>query len=95
MSKWSVAPDFELCETTFSRLAEVKGLIRVKKTEIKIGSIEVKKTSPRKPHLVLEATQEDEKTLAQLEAEMEELEIKVKWLDFWKDMYRSDAYNRR
>lgn len=95
MITWNDPPDIEEVHNTFLKIGQTKAKIRRLKIKIDVKSIDIKKDTPRKPHLVLEATQKMQEELAELEAELEELEMKRDYLNFHKDMWRQYGYNNK
>jgi hypothetical protein len=92
---WNNAPDFEEVKTKFKRFAAIKAEIKILEEEIEDIGIDIKKESPRKPHLIRDACKEQYKKLSPLYAEKESLEIELRFFDFWKDMFKSYGYNHR
>jgi hypothetical protein len=92
---WNTAPDFEEVHAIFLEYGNVKSSIKIAETEIELETLEIKKNNPRKPWLIVEATQEKQTNLSKLIARKEELEQLVNWYNYWKEMFRSYGYNNR
>ena len=93
--QWSEAPDIDEVSEVFIGIGSLKARIKKLKVEIDIKSINVKKENPRKPVLVFEATQDMQKELTELEADLDILEAKRDFLLFHKEMFKQYGYNNR
>lgn len=93
--QWSEAPNIDEVSEVFIGIGSLKARIKKLKVEIDIKSINVKKENPRKPVLVFEATQDMQKELTELEADLDILEAKRDFLLFHKEMFKQYGYNNR
>lgn len=93
--QWSEAPNIDEVSEVFIGIGSLKARIKKLKVEIDIKSINVKKENPRKPVLVFEATQDMQKELTELEADLDVLEAKRDFLLFHKEMFKQYGYNNR
>lgn len=92
---WNNAPDYDSVKEKFTRFASVKAQIKILEEEIEELAIPIKIESPRKPHLIRQACREQYMQLKPLYAEKEQLEIELRFYDYWKDMYKSFGYVNR
>ena len=95
MSKWNNPPDFDDVQKAFIDLAKVKSRIKLLENDIAQKGMEIKKNAPRKGYLIIDAFPDEHNQLAQLESEREELEGRVKFYDFWKELYKSSVFVNR
>ena len=93
--QWSEAPNIDEVNEVFIGIGSLKARIKKLKVQIDIKSINVKKENPRKPVLVFEATQDMQKELTELEADLDVLEAKRDFLLFHKEMFKQYGYNNR
>lgn len=93
--QWTQAPNIDEVHECFIEIGKVKAQIKLLRIEIEIDSIPLKKENPRKPHMILEGTQEKQRELSRLECRLDELEAQKEFLNFHRDMYKSYAFANR
>jgi len=92
---WNNAPDYDEVKSKFMRFAAVKAEIKILEETIEELGIPVKKEHPRKPHMIREACKDQFDKLRGLYAEKEQLEIELRFYDYWKDMFKSYGFVNR
>jgi hypothetical protein len=92
IDKWKVAPSFDEVQACFLKIGQIKARIKVLKAQIDIATVPIKKAHPRKPWLILEATQQQHSELVQLEAELDVLEATRDFLQFHKEIYKAKGF---
>lgn len=92
---WTEAPNMDDVNQCFITVGSLKAQIKRLKVTIDEKSIDVKKESPRKPYLVLEATLPEQKQLAELEAELDIQQAKLDFFNFHKEMFKVYGFVNR
>ena len=92
---WSKVPDFEEVQSAYHKAGLLQAQIRLKNEELNIKAAPLKKENPRKPHVILEALQEEYTHIANLEAELAIVQSDIRFFEFWKEIYKSNAFANR
>lgn len=92
---WNNAPDFETVREKFMRYAALKAEIKILEEEVEDLAIPIKIENPRKPHLIRQACKEQYSKLKNLYAEKDQIEVELRFLDYWKDMFKSYGFVNR
>jgi hypothetical protein len=95
MTLWSQEPNFDEVRITFARLGIVKARIKQLRGEVELSTLEIKKNNPRKPYLIIEATQGKQQEINELEQEQMTLEAKIDFLMYWKEIYKTQGFINR
>jgi hypothetical protein len=103
MSGWNDMPSFEEVGDTLKSKASLSAEIRVLELRIQILEAEITQERPRNTAVrIMGYDQETSQSIRQLRAELadkrgqlDEVESKVKFLDYWKDMFKAVSYRER
>jgi hypothetical protein len=92
---WTDAPDINRVQEVFMEIGKIKARIKLLEYDIEQGAIPIKKEHSRSPHLVKEAMSDQYKLLAELEAQLSELEAEKDFMNYHKELFRQYGYNNR
>lgn len=92
---WNKEPNFEEVYTAFTRLGIVKAKIKQLKGEVELDTLDIKKDNPRKPYLIIEATQHKHRQINELEQELSVLEAQIDFFMYWKEIYKTQGFMNR
>lgn len=90
--QWKQAPSYDDVQTCFYAIGRLKARIKLLKSEIELSTLHIKRDNPRKPWLILEATEQQQRELTQLESELDILEADRDFYLFHKEIYKSKGY---
>lgn len=92
---WSETPHIEDVQVTFMQIGKKKARIKLLEQERKEIAIPIKKEKSRSSWLVDEACQEIDNQIAHLESELAILEAQKDFLNYWKEIYKTQGYVNR
>lgn len=101
LSSWlDNPPDFHDVEQAYKKLGIQRRIIRLLKRQIESLEDEIKVQSDRPrsndtKQAIITATNQQRDQLAELESDLEEMEARIKFLEYAKSMYASASYQSR
>lgn len=93
--KWSDEPNIDEVQQVMISIGKVKAQLKLLDNQIEQKSIKIKKEHSRSPWLIREDMPDFFEQKAELEAQLAELEAQKDFLNYHKDMYKTNGYMTR